>query len=142
LVGHHQDLRMAGQQELALDMDLQRPEAAAERDLPLGREARLVAEYQQVRAVQRRFDLAEQGVIDRFRQIDVTDFGPDNGRKRRNAGIHGQVPGSLRWIAAIQSGYSATTDGARGNFGRDGPQAFLKAVRWRMATSRSGRPRR
>jgi len=73
-VGDDEDFRLPLQLELVQHVDLQRAEAAAERDLLRGRDA-LVAEDQHVVVQVRAMDAAEVGLVQWLVQVQPDDLG-------------------------------------------------------------------
>ena len=79
---------MAGQREVAQHVALQRPEAAAERDL-LRRRDRHVAEHEHVVVQVRAVDARELGIGQRSRQVESDDFGAARGVERADQQVGG-----------------------------------------------------
>src|SRR5690606_17711951 len=100
-VGDDEDLRVAGQQELAQHVDLQLAEAAAEGDV-LFRGQVLVAEDHYAVIQMGAMHTGEIGVVERAGQVDADDLGAEHGVQRtdlerlggcgggRNNRIHGK----------------------------------------------------
>ena len=72
--GDDEDLRMAGQVVLHGFHDVQRPEAAGEGDLLLGRHAH-IAQHEDAVARPRCFERGEGGGVHRFREIGADHLG-------------------------------------------------------------------
>mmetsp|Transcript_5852 Transcript_5852/g.22971 ORF Transcript_5852/g.22971 Transcript_5852/m.22971 type:complete len:729 (-) Transcript_5852:815-3001(-) len=92
-VGHDQQLRVAGQRELVQHMDLQRPEAAAEVDLLLRRDA-LVAEHQHMVVEMGAVNTAEVVVGQRLAEVQPQHLGGEaagEGADRDGGGPRGCV---------------------------------------------------
>src|SRR5689334_10444694 len=77
-VRNHEQLGKPGAATVLADVDLELAEAAAERDVLLGREL-LVAEVNDFVLVEELDDLAEHRVADFLRQVDAEDFDAQGG---------------------------------------------------------------
>lgn len=101
-VRHDQHFRMAGQRELVQHVDLQRAEAAAERDVLVRRDA-LVAKHQYVVIEVRAMDAREIVGVERLRQVDADHLGAERRVERHDVEMlrravrpQGGMPGGKR----------------------------------------------
>ena len=98
---------MAGERELVQHVDLQRAEAAAERDVLVRRDA-LVAKHQHVMVEMRAMNAREAAGVERLRQVEADHFGTERRIERHDVEMlrrnarprRGRMPGAKRCVVA------------------------------------------
>ena len=99
---------MAGERELVQHVDLQRAEAAAERDVLVRRDA-LVAKHQHVMVEMRAMNAREAAGVERLRQVEADHFGTERRIERHDVEMlrrnarprRGRMPGAKRCVVAV-----------------------------------------